>query len=334
MDWIINVCYKLNVRNVDSVIFNFFDHSKHLQIDQAQYRKALKSLFLWLLNNDKINKDVTTSLLFGKGGGSIVTANIVARKEMVVCGVAEIKYFLHTFTHIKCSKMQKDGKRVKDNQSILTLSAEPSEILTYERTILNILQRLSGIATATYEKVGFINSLVLKRAPFILSTRKTTWGVFDKKAVAIGGGLTHRLNLSDGVLVKDNHLLILKRLYKLESEKEMVLKALELANAKVNNTLIEIEVETEESIAPLLHSFQLINKGNVLGILFDNFSPQNAKRILKDIQRYDLSNVVFEASGGINDNNLAQWATTGVDLISIGALTHSVKAADISLEID
>src|SRR5205814_8332547 len=124
------------------------------------------------------------------------------------------------------------------------------EILAYERVLLNILQRLSGIATATYKYVSLVDTI--REKPFIAATRKTNWGFLDKKAVAMGRGLTHRLSLSDGILVKDNHLQLLKSMFHLHEETEIVAKSLGILLKKVNHTLMEIEVEKKQSMQVLI----------------------------------------------------------------------------------
>lgn len=314
-------------------VLKFFDHSSELHIKNAGYKKCIDRLFSWLLENDNVKQDITTKILFSEKSVKRIETRIITRANITVAGVEEIIYFVKRFTDLKLKVLKNDGERAQTNDVIVKLSGNAQEVLIFERTILNILQRLCGIATETNKNVAFIKSLKLKKPPVVAATRKTIWSLLDKKAVSVGGGVTHRLKLSDGILVKDNHLLILKQTHNAMSEQDAALKTLEAANKKVKNTLIEIEVEQKESIPILINTFLKGEQNNMLGILLDNFNAKTAKSTIDSLQKYDLSNVVFEASGSITTENLSSWADSGVDVISLGALTHSVKSADLSLEI-
>ena len=179
-----------------------------------------------------------------------------------------------------------------------------------------MLQRMCGIATET----ATIIEKIEHDKPQIAATRKTLWGLLDKKAVAVGGGLTHRLNLSDGILVKDNHLLAL-------SAKEIIQKVLQTNQT----TLIEIEVETEDHLRELVEEFSKKDSPHALAILLDNFTPHEVKKVLERIPSHPR--IMYEASGGITPENIGDWTQTGVDVLSLGALTHSSKAANLSLDL-
>jgi len=278
------------------------------------YQKLVHDLFVWLLKNDQVDNDLTTSSLFSKN--KIVNSQIITRQNITAAGLEEIDYLVKTFTKLKIKHEIQDGDNIKKGGVLVEIKGEVKEILSYERVIINVLQRLSGIATQTKNLVKQINS----DKPSVAATRKTQWGLLDKKAVAMGGGLTHRLSLSDGILVKDNHLMFL-------SAKETLIHLLKT----VKQTLIEIEVEDEKSLKQLVQLFEETKTDNALGILLDNFTPEQAKKILSKMNQHP--NIVFEASGGITKENISAWARTGVDIISSGALTHSSKAADLSLEI-
>lgn len=317
--------------NKEKVIKKYFHKVNQLTIKNGKYKKLLDELIEFLLNTDEVKKDLTTkSLRIKKTHTS--KAVIISKEDIIVAGIEEGIYLLKKHTHLKYKVFCKDGTKVKAGQSIMELYGATREILAYERVFLNILQRFLGIATVTNLLVTKIENQ--KEKSFIAATRKTNWGLLDKKAVAMGGGLTHRLSLSDGVLVKDNHLLLLKERFHFRSEEEIVSKALEILLKNTKNILIEIEVEKKESISVLIEKFTANKTSNVLGILLDNFSPKDAKVILKEIkQKYDTSPIIFEASGGITKDNILEWAQAGVDVISLGALTHSAKAADISLDL-
>lgn len=319
--------------NKTAIIQKHFQKVDQLTIENSIYKKCVNDLCEWLLRNDAVQKDLTTKLLFPKSPDEI-RARIFSKQELTVAGVEEVIYLLNTFSDIRTEIKTDDGKTSGVKQTILELHGRAAEILAYERTVINLLQRLSGIATVTKELDTKIKKLQLPHPPLIAATRKTQWTLLDKKAVALGGGGTHRLTLSDGVLVKDNHLLILKQIYNIEKEPDLAEKTFQILSEKVNDVLIEIEVEEKESIEKLILLSNATKHTNTLCILLDNFSAKEIKATLNDLNnKYDLSNIIFEASGGITKDTITDWAATGVDVISLGAITHSPHAMDISLEI-
>jgi nicotinate-nucleotide pyrophosphorylase (carboxylating) len=319
--------------NKHAIIQKHFQKIGQLSTTNPVYRRCVDNLCEWVLKNDQVQRDLTTKLLFHKTPHEI-KARIISKQGLTVAGIEEVLYLLDTFTDIHAAVKAKDGSVIDTKQTLLELHGSPSEILAYERTILNILQRLSGVATSTYEIVEQIKKLNREHPPLIAATRKTQWSLLDKKAVALGGGATHRLNLGDGVLVKDNHLLLLKEQYGLSSEPELAVKTFEILSQKAEDVLIEIEVEQQESIEALIIANTKIKSTNVLSIMLDNFTPSDVTKIIADLhKKYDLSKIIFEASGGITNTTVAQWAITGVDVLSLGSLTHSTKAVDLSLEI-
>jgi nicotinate-nucleotide pyrophosphorylase (carboxylating) len=319
--------------NKHTIIKKHFQKIEQLTTTNPTYRRCVDNLCEWILKNDQVQRDLTTKLLFPKTAHEI-KARIISKQALTVAGIEEVLYLLDTFTDIHAAVQAKDGSRIEATQELLELQGSPAEILAYERTILNILQRLSGVATSTNTLVEQIKKLKIEHPPLIAATRKTQWSLLDKKAVALGGGATHRLNLGDGVLVKDNHLMLLKDQFGLSSESELAVKTIELLSKKTEDTLIEIEVEERESIDALIAANAKLNSTNTLCILLDNFSPRDVKTIIADLHKTsDLSHIIFEASGGITSSNIDDWAKTGVDVLSLGALTHSTKAVDLSLEI-
>lgn len=284
-------------------------------MENPVYQKSVHDLFVWLLENDQADNDLTTKSLFANEEKT-ARARIITRQTITVAGLEEIEYLIKTFTKLSSKYLSNDSDQREKNQTLLEIEGDIKEILAYERVMLNILQRFCGIATETNAVV----SQIQKDKPCIAATRKTPWGLLDKKAVAMGGGMTHRLNLSDGILVKDNHLILVD-----------AAAALEKLLQTVDNTLIEIEVEDEKHLQELVNVFTDKQTDNVLGVLLDNFTPENAKKSLAEIAKH--SNIIYEASGGITSANMHEWAESGVDIISLGALTHSPKAADVSLEI-
>ena len=194
--------------------------------------------------------------------------------------------------------------------------------------MLNILQRMSGIATMTYN-----TKKLIKNNCFISGTRKTLFPLIDKKAISVGGGLTHRLNLNGSMLIKDNHLRLLSG---------NVEKALNLANKNKKTKYIEIEVKNEKEALEAARAIKKIKSKKLFAIMFDNMEAPMIKNIIIKINNIlknknnDKKNkriVLFEASGNINEKNILEYSKTGVDVISLGFLTHSVKAFDMSLDI-
>lgn len=244
-------------------------------------------------------------------------AIILAREAGIVAGV-EIagKVFLKVDPSLIFTVLCKDGKAVKPGDKIAEVGGRVISTLKAERTALNFLQRLSGIASLTAKYTSEMHGL----ETYIADTRKTTPGLrrLEKHAVSMGGGTNHRLHLGDGILIKDNHLAALRAIGM--SLKEIV------ARAKKNSPQ-GLKVEAE--VGSIDEAMESSEAGADI-IMLDNMSPDEMRQVVKLLK----GKVKLEASGGINLSNVRQAALTGVDYISIGALTHSPKALDISLEFD
>ena len=244
-------------------------------------------------------------------------ASILAKGEGIIAGgeVAR-RVFLRVDPSLKVELLIKDGARVQPGDIVATVSGRVISILKAERTALNFLQRLSGIASQTARYIAETQGLGVK----IADTRKTTPGLrlLEKYAVRTGGGQNHRLHLGDGILIKDNHLTALRALgIKI---KDIIAKAKQ--NAPQGAT-VEIEVTTPQE------ALEAAEAGADI-LMLDNMSPEEMRRVVNSIP----SHVKTEASGGITLANVRAAAMAGVDVISIGALTHSVKALDINLELE
>ena len=312
---------------MNEIIKQYFDKSRFLTVKNENYAKTCLQLFDFQTRNDLVENDITSKIIDGKYQD--IKAVIVAKQTGVVAGIEEVVYLIKERTDLKVKIIAKDGTAIKKKDLIIELFGNPLEILQFERTILNIISRMSGIATAT-------NYLIKKNnlKTSLAATRKTLWGLLDKKAASIGGGLTHRLSLSDEILIKDNHIDIMAKnsqLTRLESLK----KILTFIKKSQTKRPFEIEVETEKEAFFLNNFYQKTNITAPLIIMFDNFKPSVAARTIKTIsEQKGGSEIIFELSGGINENNINDYDKLGADVLSIGALTHSAKALDISLRLN
>lgn len=254
--------------------------------------------------------DVTTESTIPPG--NISRAKIVSKQDGILAGldVAE-RVFRIIDESIKIQKECADGDRIKAGQLLATLEGRTHALLKGERTALNLLQRLSGIATLTAEYCKRVEGYNVR----IVDTRKTVPGMrlLDKYAVRMGGGKNHRFGLSDGVLIKDNHI----------KAAGGIRMAIEAARKAVPHTMkIEIEVADMQQVAEALE-----NKADI--IMLDNMTVQEMKEAVLLVKGKALT----EASGGVNLESVREIAATGVDIISVGELTHSVKALDIHMKI-
>ena len=267
-------------------------------------KKELQSF----LSEDIGKGDITSSLLTKKK----ISAKIISREKAVVAGVKFAKEIFN-LKGCKVQILKKDGQKVNPNQAIMVIYGDARQILTCERTALNLLTRMSGIATLTNNFVAKIPNKKTK----LYATRKTAPGLryFDKEAVKIGGGERHRLRLDEMVMIKDNHIAVSKSLLNL------------IKKAKRKYKKIEVEVENNSD------AILAANEGATI-IMLDNFSPNQIKKTIQNLKIKKLRyKVKLEASGGITLKNISQYAKTGVDMISVGNLTNSVRGIDMSLEI-
>jgi len=262
------------------------------------------------LQEDQVRDDITTRLLFPKAIKA--KAVIQAKQEGIIGGLPVAKVvFKQVDPRLRFRPIVQDGDQVKPGMIVAHLHGDGRSILTGERVALNFIQHLSGIATLTARFVEAVKGTKVK----ILDTRKTTPGLrsLEKYAVRMGGGQNHRMNLSDGVLIKDNHIALAGSLK----------KAVQLAKKTApGGSKIEVEAtnlrEVEEAVS-----------AKAVTILLDNMTVSQLQEAVNRIKGRALT----EASGGINLKNIREIASTGIDFISIGALTHSAPAMDFSLEI-
>jgi len=270
----------------------------------------IKKELLRFISEDIQGGDITSVLLPKKK----IKAKIISREEGVLAGV---KFAGDIFRLKGCNVkiIKKDGAKLKSNQIILQISGNAGTVLSCERTALNLLSRMSGIATQTNFLVSKIRKINKKTK--LYSTRKTAPGLrfFDKEAIMIGGGHKHRMSLNDMVMIKDNHLLVTNSM-------EGIIK-----NARKRHKHVEVEVENQRDAI-------LATSSGATIVMLDNFSPVQIKKTITALQKKKLRNKVkLEVSGGINSKNISAYAKTGVDIISVGSITNSVKGLDLSLEV-
>jgi len=255
--------------------------------------------------------DITTDYTVPEN--SVSKAVLTAKQDGVIAGLEIcMEAFRMLDPEVKLQPLVKDGDFVKKGDRLLVVEGKSRALLKAERTALNILQRLSGIASETRRYVDKIRGYNAK----VVDTRKTTPGLrlLEKYAVRVGGGTNHRFSLSDGVLIKDNHI----------KAAGGIRQAVEAVRMKIPHTVkIEVETENLEQVQEALDSGADI-------IMLDNMPPELMKQAIKLINGKALT----EASGNVSLDNIEEVAATGVDIISVGAITHSVRAMDISMKFE
>lgn len=281
---------------------------------QGNKRKLIKLINQAILE-DIGNGDITSDLLIPKKQKGV--GIILVKEDCIIAGIDICKLVCECIDKkLKADFTHQDGDFIKRNTTIGTISGSIHSILAAERIILNVMQRMSGIATKTNEFAKIINKTKTK----ILDTRKTTpnFRVFEKMAVKIGGGINHRFGLYDEILVKDNHI-------EANGDIKKTLEKLKTKMRKLKNQykiIVEVKNLNEFKIAS---AYDFIDR-----ILLDNMSVNQIREIIK-INRGKIS---LEASGGINRETLLKYASTGVDFVSIGELTHHFNSIDIALNLD
>lgn len=262
------------------------------------------------LQEDIGSGDVTSEIITNRK----IVARIITRQTCVVAGARFAKEIFAT-NGCRVKILKKDGAHAKPNQAVLEISGPARSVLKCERTALNLLSRMSGIATSTNDLVKIVKSVSPKTD--VYSTRKTAPGLrfFDKEAVMIGGGKKHRVTLSDMIMIKDNHI----------AAEGSIIELIRLAKKKSNVFEVEVDTQGDAIMAASL---------GVPIIMLDNFTPQKISSTISALKKLKLRDgVKLEASGGINAKNIQKYAKTKVDMISIGSITNSARAVDFSLEM-
>ncbi|HWJ78398.1 MAG TPA: carboxylating nicotinate-nucleotide diphosphorylase [Niallia sp.] len=275
-------------------------------MNQLKLQKLLETFFM----EDIGEKDITTDSIFPKEQqGEIV---FLSKDNGLFCGEEIIRVGFQVLNpSIQVDLVVQDGVRVENGQKLATAKGNIRDLLKGERVILNLIQRMSGIATNTRQAVDTLNSTYTK----ICDTRKTTPGLrmLEKYAVTVGGGYNHRFGLYDAVMIKDNHIAFAGS----------IAKAVKAVKENIGHMVkVEVETETKEQMLEALAAGADV-------IMFDNRTPEEIVEWIVHVPE----TVTTEASGGITLENLASYRDCGVDYLSLGFLTHSVKALDISVKV-
>jgi nicotinate-nucleotide pyrophosphorylase (carboxylating) len=279
-------------------------------VEEITFRKLLE-----FLEEDTPFWDITTDTIIPKN--TVIRAQIIARQSGVVACIEDVTYFLKRLG-LEVKELARDGDIVNKDTPVLEIVGDARTVLAIERTILNILMHCSGVATEVRKLVDIVKRVNPRVR--VAATRKTLPGLryFEKKAVAIGGGDTHRLSLSDAILIKDNHLRVV------ESVEEVVKLAKERASFTHK---VEVEVPTVEDAIKAAEAGADI-------VMLDNMPPQEVAKVVEELRRRGLRDrVVIEVSGGVTANNIVEYAKLDVDVISCGYITLSARALDMSLEV-
>ena len=285
-------------------------------------RMLLSSMDRWvtaILADDDIDNPMF-------GSSETIDATIIAKGDGIVAGTAMVDHLIQIWApSIQVNWRASDGKKVSNGEEIANLTGCRETILLIERSILNILGHLSGIATETKKWAS-------KAAKQIACTRKTTWGLLDKWAVHLGGGLTHRLTRNDALMIKENDLASTGDSDDGNDKKiAELIQSLDLSQLE---SFIEIEVRNEKEAITAAAMWQQTHQGieGKLVVMLDNFGPERCKEMVAQLEDMGLRNaVLLEASGNITFETLDEWFECGVDVISTSAINRGVKPLDISM---
>jgi nicotinate-nucleotide pyrophosphorylase (carboxylating) len=305
-----------------------FFRGDSLHLGNHEYLRSVRALLNELLDSDVGLGDLTATVL--QLSNQHATAKILAKESGVVAGVAEFCWLLMR-DDLEVRVRKNDGETINAGDVVLEIEGRRGDLLAHERVGLNLLQRLSGIATATRR----FQELVHRHNPeaHVVATRKTPWGLLDKRAVHLGGGGTHRMGLWDAILVKNNHLALLAN-----REEDAVRIAVERAwPARQSAAFIEVEVRSEAGAMAAAQAFRPVQESSQEAdgdcpclLLLDNMPPARIAAVIADLRAQNLfDHILTEASGNISESNLEEYAASGVDAVSMGALTHSGRALDL-----
>jgi len=267
-----------------------------------------KDLIKLALLEDISNGDITTNSIFSEDNKGSV--KIISREDGIFCGQSVVNEIINTYTSLSIKWNKNDGEELEKNSIITYIEGSIKELLTYERVILNFMERLSGISTLSNK----MSQIIIDTDAKLVDTRKTTpgWRWLEKYAVKIGGSNNHRFNLSDGILIKDNH----------KFAAGSISKAIKQAKKQAQHSLkIEAEVDNISEMEDAI-------KAGADIILLDNFSIEDTKKAVEIVN----GQIILESSGNITEKNILDYAKTGIDYISSGYLTYGATWLDFSSE--
>jgi nicotinate-nucleotide pyrophosphorylase (carboxylating) len=316
-------------RRVQKALFR----GAQLTLENPAYRRVLRSLLDALLVPDLAPRDLTVAALGIKSRAA--AAHVLAREPGVAAGLEEYAYLLRQ-RGVKVTLKKEDGDVFQTGDVLLRAEGGENKLLSLERVGLNLLQRMCGIATATQR----LQERARRQCPAtrIAGTRKTPWGLLDKRAIHLGGGATHRLGLGDAIVVKNNHLALLAR-----REEQAAPLAVERAwKSRKRAAFIEVEVRSEEGALAAARAFKRLRAQAPSAtyeypciVMLDNLMPDDVREIIVAMRKEKVwEGTLVEASGGITETNMELYAAAEVDAISLGTLTHSVRALDLSQRIE
>jgi len=303
-----------------------FNAKKDLSFDNPAYERWSRIFTFDTYESDIGDGDITVHSVLG-GIARTGRALVASQGKGVVAGIREASWFLRKLD-VAVDVLIDDGERVDPGDTLMSLEGPAELLLRTERTHLNLVQRMSGIATRTAHLIDLIKGAGIDCA--IAATRKTPWPMLDKRAVVMGGGVSHRLGLEDAILIKENHLAELVSMGVHDPIKEALHRAWE---AREQVRFIEIETTCRKEVLDAAKCFDSLQDGAQTipcVLMLDNFSPAESTAIINELEHEGLKDsILLEGSGNITESNLLEHAATGVDVVSMGALTHSPRALDI-----
>jgi len=301
-----------------------YQRGKELNLKNKNYLSWLEKFFDQEYIEDVGSGDITSEAILTKDKHG--RAVLKAKQSGIIGGVEEASWFYKNHG-LEVKTYAQDAGEIRKENAILEVYGKQRDILATERIGLNVLQRMSGIATETRYLVDLLRGYRTR----VAAIRKTLWRHLDKKAVFLGGGLTHRLGLWDSIIIKDNHLEALKK----DGVKNHVEKAIAMASLFVDKVgFIEIETTNQDDVMRAARKFKQLKLKKPCIIMFDNVKPKEIEQVMEKLRNKNLYDcVLLEASGNITRENIKEYAKTGIDVVSLGYLTHSAKILDASLEM-
>ena len=314
----------LEVLDRQKLVEMAYQKGKELNLNNNDYLNWLDAFFAKEYSDDVGAGDITSKSVLTKNEPR--KAVLKAKASGVIGGIEEVSWFLRKH-RLEVNACFKDGEEVLNGETVLEIQGRQKDILATERIALNVLQRVSGIATETKRLTHLLKDYDTR----IAATRKTLLRYLDKKAVFLGGGLTHRFGLWDSILIKDNHLETLKS----DGVEDYIETAIAKASVFADTVgFIELEVTSHEEAVRAAKKFNTLKLKTPCIVMLDNMTPAAIEQTIETLRNSNFyDSVLLEASGEITPENIREYARTGVDVVSLGYLSHSAKVLDLSLEM-